>query len=865
MNILKGRLGSAKCSKTPLRVRENLSFLINLSTYKNWEDIKSDMNGAYSHVLRIGTWTLDVDDDGTVEILEKKKVPLKKESEVHIHINSKKSKFGLCRSIFFLSGRSGGILNDTCLLQYHIDGKNCEKLQFEVESHGNRKHGKKPFYPTNKSTMEVMKEELSNSAPAVAFKKVASASGGALTARNPGELPRSRQQMYDLKYKLRKTDEIEELLVYSKQMEEPIIIEHHDVPEDLWIIGKKHMCQDLSRFCTSDTLSHPFSVDPTFNFGRFEVTPFSYKHLLLKSKRTNDCPVFLGPTAIHYSKSKGAFTKIARAVVSSCPNLGAKGKGFITDGEKALHDALSDSMKKVTGLRCFNHFRRNCKDKLNALGIRKKEEQKFFLDIVFGSDEKAILESKDKNNLEASLKAAQPLLDEEEKRLTSTSSPQFWVYLSKNEKMMRRCMIATAREKAGMPSDKSGKVLRCYTNQSETVNNKLTRQKEAISGKAKSKNELTKLEFVRDVWEEVDNQQQLQSKLAICGMSDEYELAHVAAHLEVNPDEWFSWPEEKRREYARKFNELSIEDVNKKKPIVLSNQFTEETTGKEWREFSVEIQSLFSLQGLSKPLVETIVKEAEKLLNYPELIQKMPSLSSADSPRKYLVAAKDCKRQMYECTVHREHVTCTCPCYKYHGLCKHSLCVTEMVSLLKEHIEFLKKSTRFKRPIKSNLVQPQKEATGKKGSSHNNPWRQSRGNKESSTSLDLSSNHPYSAIHHNDRPLIVRFLSQEPRATECRQCKKEFPRRKLQLVKCLPFDIVLAHEEKWMYPDPQNRGAKLPSAKYTTKFYCIKRSCVLNRFPYFDSSYLEISADVKSRLKDAHRKLIQEELHCGEE
>lgn len=141
-------------------------------------------------------------------------------------------------------------------------------------------------------------------------------------------------------------------------------------------------------------------------------------------------------------------------------------------------------------------------------------------------------------------------------------------------------------------------------------------------------------------------------------------------------------------------------------------------------------------------------------------------------------------------------MTCNCPCYKYNGLCKNSLCVAETVNLLKEHIKFLKKSTRFKRPIKSNLVQPQKEATGKKGSSHNNPWRQSRGNKESSTSLDVSSNHPYSAIHHNDRPLVVRFLSQEPRAAECRQCKKEFPQRKLQLVNCVPFDIVLAHEEK---------------------------------------------------------------------
>ena len=55
------------------------------------------------------------------------------------------------------------------------------------------------------------------------------------------------------------------------------------------------------------------------------------------------------------------------------------------------------------------------------------------------------------------------------------------------------------RKKAGMPTNKMGTVLRSYTNQSETVNNKLTWQKEAISGKAKSKSNLTKLEFVREM------------------------------------------------------------------------------------------------------------------------------------------------------------------------------------------------------------------------------------------------------------------------------------------------------------------------------------------------------------------------------
>lgn len=83
-----------------------------------------------------------------------------------------------------------------------------------------------------------------------------------------------------------------------------------------------------------------------------------------------------------------------------------------------------------------------------------------------------------------------------------------------------------------------------------------------------------------DIWEEVDKQQQ-ELNLAICGMSDEYELAHEVSHLKVNPEAWHQWPEKKQSEHSHKFNELSIEDIIKKKPTVLSNQFTKETTSKE--------------------------------------------------------------------------------------------------------------------------------------------------------------------------------------------------------------------------------------------------------------------------------------------
>ena len=37
------------------------------------------------------------------------------------------------------------------------------------------------------------------------------------------------------------------------------------------------------------------------------------------------------------------------------------------------------------------------------------------------------------------------------------------------------------------------------------------------------------------------------------------------------------------------------------------------------------------------------------------------------------------------------------------------------------------------------------------------------------------------------------------------------------------------HQEKWMYPSPTDPKTKLPSAKFTTKYYCVKRDCILHR------------------------------------
>ena len=80
------------------------------------------------------------------------------------------------------------------------------------------------------------------------------------------------------------------------------------------------------------------------------------------------------------------------------------------------------------------------------------------------------------------------------------------------------------------------------------------------------------------------------------------------------------------------------------------------------------------------------------------------------------------------------------------------------------------------------------------------------------------------AVHHSDKPFVVTFIDDSSKAQEleCRTGKTGFIRR----TKILPFDIVLGHEERWMYPDQKDKTKWVPSATTTTKYYCIRKKTV---------------------------------------
>ena len=286
--------------------------------------------------------------------------------------------------------------------------------------------------------------------------------------------------------------------------------------------------------------------------------------------------------------------------------------------------------------------------------------------------------------------------------------------------------------------------------------------------------------------------------MAICGLSAEYELADVVAHLAVPPEEWFEMSAVQRADYVKKFNHMALEEAIREKSITVSK--TASAKPVEERGISIDLKtSLQSISACPAGVIATIVKEAHNLLNCNNAIQQMPSALAVDDKRKkYLVAAKTCKKEIYECLVFRDHLLVLVNVT--------SITVFVNTAILKEHLDYLSKLPRSPLPSKSNLVEPAKDAQGKKGGAHKNPWRPSRGG--------AAPKHPFTEIHHNNQPFVVGFLDDQPHAKECGHCRVGFLRRQ-QIV---PFDIILAHQEKWMYPSPTDPKTKLPSSKCTTKY-----------------------------------------------
>ena len=93
------------------------------------------------------------------------------------------------------------------------------------------------------------------------------------------------------------------------------------------------------------------------------MTVKSFRNLLLKNQKH---PVMIGPMLVHHRKLFSTYHFFASSLVSLNQSL-ADLKAFGTDGEECLCNVFDTQFSQVCHVRCFLHFRENCKAKLQEM------------------------------------------------------------------------------------------------------------------------------------------------------------------------------------------------------------------------------------------------------------------------------------------------------------------------------------------------------------------------------------------------------------------------------------------------------------------------------------------------------------------
>lgn len=144
-------------------------------------------------------------------------------------------------------------------------------------------------------------------------------------------------------------------------------------PEPMCVLTTDRQLNDMVRFCCINSVEFkPFTVDPTFDIGDYNVTPITYQHLLLENRKDGKHPSMIGPVLIHEKKTTETYSVFSGTLKSLNPGLG-KVLAFGTDGEKALVTAFRNNFERATNLLC--------ESKLQEFGISGKGKETIVADI----------------------------------------------------------------------------------------------------------------------------------------------------------------------------------------------------------------------------------------------------------------------------------------------------------------------------------------------------------------------------------------------------------------------------------------------------------------------------------------------------
>lgn len=503
-------------------------------------------------------------------------------------------------------------------------------------------------------------------------------------------------------------------------------------PEPAFVLARDRQLDDMVRFCTVSTSFSILTVDPTFNLGNFDVTPVTYRHLMLESVRYGSCPLFIGPTLVHYKKTFHTYIFFASTLIGLRKGL-QRVRAFGTDGEAALVDAFSHEFHYAIRLTCFIHFRRNIKKRLHDQGF-PESEARVVLDDIFGCQQghvfsEGLVDCKSEEEFSSKLSSLELRWDNIEGANPSIQPGFFTWFCTYKVETMKSTMLQPVREEAGLGCPPQT----FTTNASETVNSILKCHFQHKSCQL--------LEFVSKLKDVVDEQEK-EVERAVIGRG-KYRFKEQYQHLVISEERWFRMTEQQRRKHLQKVASTAVDStgglcsvpIGGNSPCASTSTFPQirssgpshsssapphsssgpsQNTNSASTELGLTSASVATDLNVPIPCLDGIWQKALELINTPGSIGPAPGFPdegrmvlSRSGQRPHFVTR--CKKDgKFKCDS-------DCANFKSLGICSHTVAVAQVHNQLSSFVAALKKATK-KPNFTSLATHGMPTGRGKKGS-----------------------------------------------------------------------------------------------------------------------------------------------------
>ena len=286
LNLIIGKTSSSKLStRKPSGVRTFASFIVNLNSVR-LKDLYADDNGSWATAAPRRKYTIEMDRDEVVSVnlaldncSGETVVTLYRQYGTHKGVSA-------FRRIIATACDAHEKIYDKAVMQYYFVGGKV--LPIHVPSHGNDLRSVKPYYRTQPSTLEAIKQECKANSPSVVYHHVLEEAGGAVGSVSVSEEPRNKAQVYNARklatFANQSKDELFDLLemLQNNQSSEDggflreVIV--GSTPSA--VLASKQQLENLYTFCCQPRNFTILGIDATFQLGDFYVTLTTYHNLI---------------------------------------------------------------------------------------------------------------------------------------------------------------------------------------------------------------------------------------------------------------------------------------------------------------------------------------------------------------------------------------------------------------------------------------------------------------------------------------------------------------------------------------------------------------------------------------------------------